>query len=267
MSYLIMEAWLSSFPIPISVVYSLCGMNDSFMNGVGVTSVMCQISISAGIGGQYLPQYNIVCYMSSLITEAWLSSFPMIPISLVYSFNGMNDSFMNGGIGGQYIPQYNISVDIGQCYSVYCLIFCAQFIPIVSQFKNLSLVAVVDKVRVIGKIQAGYTKRLMVQFVSGADHAGERFAWPACSAGLNPIGQLWDHLGRAVRTRATMEDIRQIVVDEWNAMPQQRCSAAHIRYEAVVRGCCCGIWWFHPRGEYSPHLMVGGCGLKKNIGG
>ena len=40
MSYIIMEAWLSSFPmIPISLVYSFSGMNDSFMNGVGVPSV------------------------------------------------------------------------------------------------------------------------------------------------------------------------------------------------------------------------------------
>ena len=135
MIYLIMEAWLYSFPmIPISLVYNFSGMNDSFMNGVGVPSVKCQISTSAGIGGQYLPQYNIFCYMSYLITEAWLSSFPMIPISFVYSFNVMNDSFMNGGIGGQYLPQYNISADIGQCYSVYCSIFSAQFTPIVSQF-------------------------------------------------------------------------------------------------------------------------------------
>ena len=130
----VMEAWLSSFPmIPISLVYSFSGMNDSFMNGVGVPSVKCQISISAGIGGPYLPQYNIFCYMSYLITEAWLSSFPMIPISLVYSFSGMNDSFMNEGIGGQYLPQYSISAGIGQCYSVYCSIFCAQFTHIVSQ--------------------------------------------------------------------------------------------------------------------------------------
>ena len=103
MSYLIMESWLSSFPmIPISLVYSFSGMNDSFMNGVGVPSVKCQISISTGIGGQYLPQYNIFCYISGLITEAWSSSFPMISISSVYPFSGMNDSFMNGGIGGQY---------------------------------------------------------------------------------------------------------------------------------------------------------------------
>ena len=44
----------------------------------------------------------------------------------------------------------------------------------------------------------------------------------------------------------TMPDLRQIVVDEWNAIPQQRCSVAHIQYEAAARGCCYGIWWFHP---------------------
>ena len=38
---------------------------------------------------------NITCYMSYIIMDAWLSSFPMIPILLVYSFSGMNDSFMN----------------------------------------------------------------------------------------------------------------------------------------------------------------------------
>ena len=47
-------------------------------------------------GGQYLPQYNIFCYMSYIIMNAWLSSFPMIPITLVYSVSGLNDSFMNG---------------------------------------------------------------------------------------------------------------------------------------------------------------------------
>ena len=136
-SYIIMEAWLSSFPmIPISLVYSFSGMNDSFMNGVGVPSVKCQISISAGIGGQYLPQYNIFCYMSYLITEAWLSSFPMIPIALVYSFSGMNDSFMNWVRVPSVKCQISISAEIGQYYSVYCSIFCAQLTPtcIVSQF-------------------------------------------------------------------------------------------------------------------------------------
>ena len=79
MSYLIMEAWLSSFPmIPISLVYSFSGMNDSFMNGMGVPSVKCQISISAGIGGQYIPQYNIFCYMLYLITGYPAFPYPNI---------------------------------------------------------------------------------------------------------------------------------------------------------------------------------------------
>ena len=50
MSYIIMEAWLPSFPmIPISLVYSFSEMNTSFMNGVGVHSVKCQISISVAL--------------------------------------------------------------------------------------------------------------------------------------------------------------------------------------------------------------------------
>ena len=40
--------------------------------------------------------------------------------------------------------------------------------------------------------------------------------WPARSPDLNPIEQLWDQLGRAVGTNATMQDLRQIVVDEWH---------------------------------------------------
>ena len=63
MSYIIMEAWLSSFPmIQISLVYSVSGMNESFMNGVGVPSVKCQISISAGIGQYYSSVLlNLLC--------------------------------------------------------------------------------------------------------------------------------------------------------------------------------------------------------------
>ena len=69
----------------------------------------------------------------------------------------------------------------------------------------------------------------------------QRMLWPACSPDLNPIEQLWDQLGRAVRTRptiATMHDLRQIVVEEWNAIPQQRVqrliSSMRRRCEAVV---------------------------------
>ena len=142
---------------------------------------------------------------------------------------------------------------------VYCSIFCAQFTPIVSQFRgffcpdidhndhyyhdpysdmpHLSLVA---KTRVswanTGRVYEKVDGRVCVW-----SRPGERFAWPACSPDLNPIGQLWDQLRRAVRTRvtiATMQDLLQIVVDEWNVMPQQRLqrliSSMMRRYEAVV---------------------------------
>ena len=78
MSYLIMEAWLSSFPmIPIPLVYSVCGMNGSFMNGVGVPSVKCQISITAGIGGQYIfPNVTFSTKCLILLRKPGYPAFP-----------------------------------------------------------------------------------------------------------------------------------------------------------------------------------------------
>ena len=53
----------------------------------------------------------------------------------------------------------------------------------------------------------------------------ERMEWPAVSPDLNPIEYLWDQLGRAVRARVTnatmLADLRQILVEEWDAIPQQ----------------------------------------------
>ena len=53
----------------------------------------------------------------------------------------------------------------------------------------------------------------------------ERMEWPAVSPDLNPIEYLWDQLGRAVRVRVTnatmLADLRQILVEEWVAIPQQ----------------------------------------------
>ena len=46
--------------------------------------------------------------------------------------------------------------------------------------------------------------------------------WPAVSPDLNPIEYLWDQLGCARVTNATMlADLRQILVAEWDAIPQQ----------------------------------------------
>uniref|UniRef100_A0A667ZNY4 Transposase Tc1-like domain-containing protein n=1 Tax=Myripristis murdjan TaxID=586833 RepID=A0A667ZNY4_9TELE len=55
--------------------------------------------------------------------------------------------------------------------------------------------------------------------------AVERMEWPASSPDLNPIERLWDQLGRAVRARVTntttLADLRQMLVEEWDAIPQQ----------------------------------------------
>ena len=53
----------------------------------------------------------------------------------------------------------------------------------------------------------------------------ERMEWPTSSPDLNPIEHLWDQLGRAVRARVTntttLADLRQMLVEEWDAIPQQ----------------------------------------------
>ena len=95
--------------------------------------------------------------------EAWLSSFPMIPISLVYSVSGMNDIFMNGGIGGQYLPQYNISADNVTFFALDIDHNDHYYHDPYSGVPRLSLV---DEARVIGQIQACYTKKWIAVFVA-----------------------------------------------------------------------------------------------------
>ena len=78
----------------------------------------------------------------------------------------------------------------------------------------------------------------------------ERMEWPAVSPDLNPIEYLWDQLGRAVRVRVTnatmLADLRQILVEEWDAIPQQcvtrlvtsmrrRCQAVVAAYGSSTR--------------------------------
>lgn len=53
-----------------------------------------------------------------------------------------------------------------------------------------------------------------------------RMEWPANSPDLSPSEQLWDQLGRAVRARVTntttLADLRLMLVQQWDAIPQQR---------------------------------------------
>ena len=112
----------------------------------------------------------------------------MIPIPLVYSVSGMNDSFMNGGIGGQYLPQYNISADIKQYYSpgvllnLLCSVHTYRLTILRSFFCSdidhndhyyhdpyNHICHLWIKPVILGQIQARYTKKWMVEFVSGVD--------------------------------------------------------------------------------------------------
>ncbi|GFW24025.1 transposable element Tcb2 transposase [Trichonephila clavipes] len=53
----------------------------------------------------------------------------------------------------------------------------------------------------------------------------ERMDWPARSPDLNPIGHVWDFLGRRLAARTlppvTIRELRLALQDEWAAMPQQ----------------------------------------------
>ena len=57
-------------------------------------------------------------------------------------------------------------------------------------------------------------------------HVSQKWTGLHGSPDLNPIEHLWDQLGRAMRKRVTnattLAGLRQILIDEWNAIPQQR---------------------------------------------
>ena len=69
---------------------------------------------------------------------------------------------------------------------------------------------------------------------------GERFAWPAWVQAWTPLDSYGTSLGELFVsvTIATMHDLRQIVVYEWNAIPQQRVQqlifSMRRRYESIV---------------------------------
>lgn len=66
--------------------------------------------------------------------------------------------------------------------------------------------------------------RIIAEFLE--EEGVDRMEWPANSPDLNPIEHLWDELGRAVRRRVTdqttLADLRELLVEEWDVIPQQR---------------------------------------------
>ncbi len=74
------------------------------------------------------------------------------------------------------------------------------------------------------------------------DAGVQRMEWPANSPDLNPMEHMWDQLGRKVRLKVTDEttltDLTSIVVEEWNAIPEQYVtrlvSSMRRRCQAVV---------------------------------
>ena len=46
--------------------------------------------------------------------------------------------------------------------------------------------------------------------------------WPAVSQDMNPIEHIWDYLGRKVRARGNVHDLRDLenaLIQEWNNIP------------------------------------------------
>ena len=66
--------------------------------------------------------------------------------------------------------------------------------------------------------------RVANQFLE--DEGIERLVWPVNSPDLNPIEHLWDQLKRAVDRRVddhtNLANLRLLVQQEWDAIPQHR---------------------------------------------
>uniref|UniRef100_A0A8C4ED23 Tc1-like transposase DDE domain-containing protein n=1 Tax=Dicentrarchus labrax TaxID=13489 RepID=A0A8C4ED23_DICLA len=77
----------------------------------------------------------------------------------------------------------------------------------------------------------------------------ERMEWPASSPDLNPIEHLWDQLRRAVRARVTntttLADLRQMLVEEWDAIPQQCVTRLVTSMRRRCQAVVAYVWFFH----------------------
>ena len=60
--------------------------------------------------------------------------------------------------------------------------------------------------------------------------------WPAVSPDMNPIEHIWDYLGRKVRPRGNVHNLRELenaLIQEWNNIP----NVVIRRFVRSMRGC------------------------------
>ena len=137
MPYVIMEAWLSSFPmIPISLVCSFSGMNDSFMNGVGSLLLSAKYPSVQALVANIFPN---ITFSATCLSLLWKPGYPAFPWCVL----------LNCAQLSSHNSKSCFDIDHNDNY----------YHDPYSEMPRLSLV---DKVRVIGHIQAGYTKRYEV---------------------------------------------------------------------------------------------------------
>ena len=61
--------------------------------------------------------------------------------------------------------------------------------------------------------------------------------WPAVSPDMNPIEHIWDYLGRKVRARGNVHNLRDLenaLIKEWNNIP----NVVIRRYVKSMLPCC-----------------------------
>ena len=115
-------------------------------------------------------------------------------------------------------------------------------------YSDMPRLSLVDKARVIGQIQAGYTKKWNVEFVSGVDQENVLLAQHAVQAWtpLDMYGTSWGELfvpespSPPCRISVRLWYMSEMLYH--SSAVQRLIFSMRRRYEAVF----CGIWWFHP---------------------
>ena len=91
-----------------------------------------------------------------------------------------------------------------------------------------------------------YVARITRQFLNRNNF--NVLPWPALSPDMNPIEHIWDYLGRKVRSRGNINNLRDLanaLVQEWNAIP----NVIIRRYVRSMRGRIAAC--IHSRGGHT----------------